>query len=78
MFKIVPHYKSMEANCPQGVANFDHSGMVGRHLYTAYTYFDYCNVYWSPLDIAIIKICISGMPHGLKEEYVLDNPFIYL
>ena len=44
LFKIVPYYKSMEANHPQVVANFDHRGMVGRHLYIAYTYFDYCNV----------------------------------
>ena len=35
IFYVVSYYKSMEANDPRGIANFDPRGMIGR-IYEGY------------------------------------------
>ena len=49
------HYKSLGANYPQGVANLDHVGMVGR-------------IYVGDHLTLLHTQSISSRPHGFREE----------
>ena len=53
-FLGLSHFKSMEANDPQGMANVDPKGMVGR-------------IYVGDHQTSLYKSVSSG-PHGFKEE----------
>ena len=49
------HFKSMGANLPQGTANLDPRGMVGR-------------IYVGDHQTSLHTLSVSFGPHGFKEE----------